>query len=65
MAKELCPYCKKVIAPAAGWCNLCGFRIVRRREEPKPKSTSDIYLKIGAAALVIAGVTVAFVRFAH
>ncbi len=64
MAKESCPYCKKSIS-GRDWCDLCGYRIVRRREETPTKSSADIYLKVGAAAVLIAGVTVAFLRFTH
>lgn len=60
-----CPYCKKPLSGSEDWCKYCACKIfkdspVRHRAE---SSLAKSCFKIGAAALVVAGVTGAILQF--
>lgn len=68
--KGRCPYCKRPLTVADDWCQPCGVRIFKDPvAKPPPDSPNTSLakrcLKVGAAALVVAGVTEAFLRFVH
>lgn len=68
--KGQCPYCKKSLRVASDWCPTCCCKIFREPGvQPSPDSPETSLakncLKVGAAALVVAGVTEAFLRFVY
>lgn len=67
MARDRCPYCSKVTPVDSDWCPSCKTRIFRpAKPEPSPEKTLSIdCLKIGAAALLVAGVTSVVLRYLH